>query len=312
MPAIRRVAERSFGALILVAIFATGCLQTTPQLIKIGLIAPFEGRYREVGNDVVPAVRLAIREWAVMHPNEAVTVELVTYDDRGDPTEAITQAERLLTDTAIDVVIGHWRQETTLAAAPIYDDADIPLITFVEFQFEGGISGFNLAPDQTDTQQFAERYFNLQSLDAEMELDASLVVACTELQGKHTIGGSEWGLSQFRNLHDCADDLFFVSGFTLPQHAFGAYWDDNRRVEFERQFREGSLGAPPGLMSIAAYEATWLALSLVVPVSVEIPVDASQFDESGHRDSAPIYLYQWVDGTRELIDISDFGSPPTQ
>jgi hypothetical protein len=279
--------------------------------VKIGLIAPFEGRYREIGSDVVPAVRLAVREWAQAHPNADVTVELVTYDDRGDPVLARTQAERVLTDPAVEVIIGHWREETTLAAASIYADAGTPLVTFAT----SDVAAFNLAPEQSAIERFAADTFRAQAEDnLSLLVDNDLTISCSELPEGTVIGGSEWGLSQFRDIHECTDGLLFVSGFALPQDVSGYYWTADRKAQFSQAFAEGSLGAPPGLMSVAAYEAAWVALSLIVPVEGDVPVATTQFDDSGRLEHAPAYLYQWINGERLLVDSTIIESvvPPTQ
>src|SRR5262245_50099283 len=116
--------------LLAIAVWITGCIQTTPKVVKIGLVAPFDGRYREIGVDVIPAARLAIREWAEQNPNRHIAVELVAYDDGGNPDQAEFQAEKLAADSDVAVVIGHWRDDTTQAALPVYEAANLPLITF--------------------------------------------------------------------------------------------------------------------------------------------------------------------------------------
>lgn len=105
------------------------CSGSARPTVKIGLVAPFEGRYRYVGYDVIYAVRLALRE-----ANGAdcgvggYNVELVAYDDGGDSLQAAEQARKLAVDPAVVAVIGHWREETTDAALSVYAEAGIPLI----------------------------------------------------------------------------------------------------------------------------------------------------------------------------------------
>lgn len=104
-----------------------GCTVTRP-VLKIGLVAPFEGRYRDVGYEVVFAVRLAAREINAAGGVGGYSVELVALDDSGDEQMAVEQARKLETDAGVIAVIGHWRENTTLAAAPEYERAGIPLI----------------------------------------------------------------------------------------------------------------------------------------------------------------------------------------
>lgn len=96
--------------------------------VKIGLVAPFEGRYRYVGYDVVYAVRLALREANAEGGIAGHGVELVAYDDRADPDMAPTQARKLDVDPDVVGAIGHFREETTTEALPAYAEAGLPLV----------------------------------------------------------------------------------------------------------------------------------------------------------------------------------------
>src|SRR5688500_17588095 len=91
--------------LFIVLLLDIGCIRTTPRVIKIGLVAPFEGRYREIGVDIIPAVRLAIREWAAKSINSGVAIELVAYDDGGEPERAVVEARKLAADPDVAIVI---------------------------------------------------------------------------------------------------------------------------------------------------------------------------------------------------------------
>jgi ABC-type branched-subunit amino acid transport system substrate-binding protein len=97
-------------------------------VVKIGLVAPFEGRYREVGYEVIYAVRLAVREANAAGGVGGYSVELMALDDAGDSEMAAEQARKLETDPQVVGVIGHWLSSTTSAAAPEYDRAGIPLL----------------------------------------------------------------------------------------------------------------------------------------------------------------------------------------
>jgi hypothetical protein len=90
--------------------------------VKIGLSAPFEGRHRDLGYEVLYAVRLAVRL-----RNEAggvggrYLVEFVALNDFGEPEEAIRQARKMAVDPDMLGVLGGWSPETARAAAPEYE-----------------------------------------------------------------------------------------------------------------------------------------------------------------------------------------------
>ncbi len=125
---MRRLARWTLGLLLLLA--ACRVPGTTRPVVKIGLVAPFEGRYRYLGYGLFAAVRLALREanaaGGVGTP--AYSVELVAYDDGADPEMARQQAEKLAVDPAVVVAIGHFREATPCAALPVYARAGVPLL----------------------------------------------------------------------------------------------------------------------------------------------------------------------------------------
>jgi ABC-type branched-subunit amino acid transport system substrate-binding protein len=120
--------------LTLVALLAplTGCRAIEPlrvdPVVKIGLIAPFEGRNREIGYDVIYSARLAIRQENARRGPGQVRLALVAMDDFGDPAVARESAEAVALDPGIIAVIGHWLPETTAAAREVYERAGLPFV----------------------------------------------------------------------------------------------------------------------------------------------------------------------------------------
>ena len=110
------------------ALCLVSCLPVTRPVVKIGLVAPFEGRYRDVGYEVIYAVRLAVREANAAGGLAGYSVELLALDDSGDPDMAAAQARKIATDPQVVGVIGDWLDATTLAAAREYDAQAIPFL----------------------------------------------------------------------------------------------------------------------------------------------------------------------------------------
>jgi len=106
--------------------------------VKIGLVAPFEGRYRYVGYDAIYAVRLALHEANDRDGLSGYGVELVAYDDGADPAMAVEQAQKLDVDPAVLGALGHFRQPTTAAAAGLYAEAGLPLLVPTGLDLEVG------------------------------------------------------------------------------------------------------------------------------------------------------------------------------
>jgi ABC-type branched-subunit amino acid transport system substrate-binding protein len=89
--------------------------------VKIGLSAPFEGRDRDLGYDVLHAVRLAVQQRnEAGGVGERYLVELVALNDFNEPEEAILQAREMAVDRDVLGVLGGWSPATSAAAAPEY------------------------------------------------------------------------------------------------------------------------------------------------------------------------------------------------
>ncbi|NLE44590.1 MAG: ABC transporter substrate-binding protein [Chloroflexi bacterium] len=142
-----------FAAMQVALLASCGAPGDSDQVIKIGLVAPFEGQYRYVGYDVIYAVRLALREVNSSGGAGGYRVELVAYDDMGDPESAVEQARKLQIDSDVLAVVGHFRHATTEAAAPVYNDAGIALVAPAHFANTDSGTGsgmvLSLAPDIT-------------------------------------------------------------------------------------------------------------------------------------------------------------------
>jgi branched-chain amino acid transport system substrate-binding protein len=70
-------------------------------------------------------------------------IKLVAMDDKGDPAEAATVAQRLVDDKTVQVVVGHMWSSATLAAEPIYIKAGMPVLTPTASNVTVTHSGFN-------------------------------------------------------------------------------------------------------------------------------------------------------------------------
>jgi hypothetical protein len=97
--------------------------------VKIGLSAPFEGQYRDLGYEVLYAVRLAIRQ---RNDQGGVggryLVELVALNELNEEGEAITQARKMAVDPGVLAVLGGWSPETAQVAAGEYERLGLPFV----------------------------------------------------------------------------------------------------------------------------------------------------------------------------------------
>ncbi|MHB1405870.1 MAG: ABC transporter substrate-binding protein [Desulfitobacteriaceae bacterium] len=98
--------------------------------IKIGVAGPFTGPIAETGATVKKAVELATEQINKAGGINGKKVELVEADDKADPKEAATIANKFVADTTILGALANYTSSTTLAGAPIYNRAGLSHIAY--------------------------------------------------------------------------------------------------------------------------------------------------------------------------------------
>ena len=135
--------------LLFTIVFLSACAASTQPVVKLGLVAPFEGRYRHIGYEAIYAARLAIREINARGGLNGHRIELVALDDRGEPEQAVTAARQLVLDPQVVAVVGHLRPDSTDAALKIYCEAGLPVIA-IESAVQGCESAYVLGSAPRD------------------------------------------------------------------------------------------------------------------------------------------------------------------
>ncbi len=128
----RQIPGWLWGAtLILVIGLIAGLLLLTPwkspEHYYVALVAPMSGPNAAVGEEVRKGAQLAVD--VLNDGNAGPDLELVVFDDQNDPAKAVGIAHQIVDDTRILAVIGHSTSTTSLAAAPIYQEAHIAAIS---------------------------------------------------------------------------------------------------------------------------------------------------------------------------------------
>jgi branched-chain amino acid transport system substrate-binding protein len=119
------------GLCVFLSLAVGGCTApaSTKPIVKVGLVAPFEGLYRPLGYEVLYAVKLAIRERNASGGVAGYMVELVALNDDNEPATAAQRAQEMAVDLDVMGVIGHFSSPTTLAALEEYRQAGLALVT---------------------------------------------------------------------------------------------------------------------------------------------------------------------------------------
>jgi len=118
--------KKRFACLFLVLMLAFGAAASA-ESVKVGLIAPLTGEVAVYGNAVKEAVQLYMDDFnAADHPFD---INLIIYDDKGDPTEAMNAYNKLVYQDDIAVLIGPVTSSPTFGVAEASVDDGIPALT---------------------------------------------------------------------------------------------------------------------------------------------------------------------------------------
>lgn len=251
----RSAAHRRLGLLFFV-ITCTGCLPVARPTVTIGLVAPFEGRYRDVGYEVIYAVRLAVREANAAGGVAGYNVALMALDDAGDADTAAEQAGKLSVAPEVVGTVGHWLEGTTAAAAPVYVETGLPMLaTAASRELADGVfrlwltreaeaaaipAGARQCPPPCDSLEDLQWLFDTRSQDPSGNI----------------YGPALWGQPQFAALAgEAADGVAFVSPAPYPA--------DSADPSFAERYRAMSNGVEPRANAVLAYDAARLLFAAI-------------------------------------------------
>jgi branched-chain amino acid transport system substrate-binding protein len=119
---------RTLTAAILLAFLASPGLGQQPEPVKIGVIQPLSGPVAASGNYVRMGAEIA-RDW--INARGGVLgrpVQLLIEDNKSDPKEAATAAEKLIVRDKVPVIMGAWGSSMTLAVMPKLEEYGVPMV----------------------------------------------------------------------------------------------------------------------------------------------------------------------------------------
>ena len=117
-----------------------GSLMTSAaaQTIKIGVIEPLTGPFAASGNYVTNGAKIAADEINAKGGVLGQKIELVIEDNKSNPTEAASVAEKLIVRDKVPVLMGAWGSSLTLAVMPKLMEYKVPML--VETSSSGKIT----------------------------------------------------------------------------------------------------------------------------------------------------------------------------
>ena len=108
-----------------------GALAARPeaqQTIKVGVIQPLTGAFAASGTYVSNGARIAADEINAGGGVLGRKIELVVEDNKSNPTEAASVAEKLIVRDKVPVLMGAWGSSLTLAVMPKLMEYQVPML----------------------------------------------------------------------------------------------------------------------------------------------------------------------------------------
>jgi ABC-type branched-subunit amino acid transport system substrate-binding protein len=217
---------------ILITVFMGGCTGNKPErLVRVALIAPFEGRYREVGYNAYYAAKLALHEYG------GLDVELVAVDDGGTVESAVDRAQALAGDPLVKAVIVLGYAATNEETQAAFGNLPVVVVGY------------------WDVEPITDTIFILgnPTIDDNITLpDSAREITAAAQIDRPIIGGDVLGLQQFPLLNQNSEAVTVVSSGNLPD------------ADFVTHYLESAAFTPqPGLLATLTYDATRMILAAI-------------------------------------------------
>jgi branched-chain amino acid transport system substrate-binding protein len=114
-----------------VLLITAGCGNSSDSKeIKVGFAGPLTGDNAQWGQKSLKAAQMAVDEINAQGGINGRNIVIVPGDDKADPKEAASVAQKFASDPNIIAIIGHPYSGCELTAGPIYQSAGLPNVVF--------------------------------------------------------------------------------------------------------------------------------------------------------------------------------------
>lgn len=117
--------RRFFPALVFMMLLLSACAAVPPSPLKIALLAPFEGQYREIGYEALYAAQLSLHESA--SPSSYIILPL---DDGGTEVTARERAKALTYESSVVFVLALGPYATATDVQAAYGDLPVLMVGY--------------------------------------------------------------------------------------------------------------------------------------------------------------------------------------
>lgn len=268
----KRYISSTLIILLLCCLIISGCgvVQSSPPIKKIALLAPFEGRYRDIGYNALYAVRLAMTD------SGTENIHLLAVDDGGSIESALDRIRALNIDPDVELILALGQ----FASHPDVQNANNKPMIVIGF-------GGHIRADED----------SLFASHPDIAEQVTTLEPITELNlGNPVIGSDLLILSQLPDLYDDLSNISIISSGTLPDEGF------------YQRYIESDLYVPdPNLLATLTYDISNLVISALNTDTAIRDMTYTgitgdiQFTD-GYWQNAPIRYYEYHDKKLILPD----------
>jgi branched-chain amino acid transport system substrate-binding protein len=280
--------KRPLAWIVALALAAASGAAFAADPVKIGLMAPLTGAWSSEGQGMQKVVLLLAEQQNAKGGVLGRKIEIVTEDDRGEPSSAALAAQRLVA-AGVVVAIGTYGSAITEASQPIFDRAKIPQIangsTAVNLSARGYRAFFRTAPRDDEQGRVAARtmqqqgYRRIAFLHDGTAYATGLAKEASEALDKRFVevvyfdalspGGSDYS-DVLAKLKSANPDVVFFTGY-FPEAA--ALLRQKKSMSWNVPFIGGDATNNPDLVKIAGRDAAagFLFVSPRVPQDLDAP-----------------------------------------
>ncbi len=117
-----------FLACLLANSLLAGC-GPSEKKVRIAVALPLTGDIAALGQGIKRACVLALEEANRQHRYPGFKLEVVSFDDRSDPKEAVDVANRIVSDPSVVAVIGHFNSGCSIPASQVYARSHLAMVS---------------------------------------------------------------------------------------------------------------------------------------------------------------------------------------
>ncbi|WP_078707891.1 ABC transporter substrate-binding protein [Consotaella salsifontis] len=148
----------------LAALLAFGLSGTALADIKIGATLSATGPAAFLGDPEAKTLEMLVKDLNAKGGINGEKVDLVSYDDGGDPNKARTFATRLVEDDEVVAIIGGTTTGTSMTIIPVAEDAEVPFISLAgAIEIIDPVRPFAFKTPHTDKMACAKIFENMKT-----------------------------------------------------------------------------------------------------------------------------------------------------